>query len=409
MSVKLIVIGGGAAGMVAAISAKRNGAEVTILERNPRLGKKILATGNGRCNYTNRFLDVKNYHGKNPKFVYSPLSQFNVDETLSFFETLGIAPAVEEGGKVFPLSFQASSVLDVLRYELEELGVEILYDAFVKDIEKKKEKFSVKLKDGKKIKGDKVIISTGGNAMPSSGSDGNGYNLAKGLGHSVVEVFPGLVQLKLEEDFLKSIAGVKVIGTVTLMHKNKLLREDRGDILFTNYGISGPPILQLSRKSLELLNSGKSPILKVSIIDSMDKEELRERLNMRFSNMPKKTVEIGLIGLINKKLIPVILKEIKVDRLKNVANLSNEDIEKLASILTDWRFEIKGSKSWTDAQVTAGGIDTKEIDSSTMESKLIKGLYFAGEIIDIDGDCGGFNLQWAWSSGYIAGQNASFK
>lgn len=408
MSVKLIVIGGGAAGMVAAISAKRNGAEVTILERNPRLGKKILATGNGRCNYTNRFLDVKNYHGKNPKFVYSPLSQFNVDETLSFFETLGIAPAVEEGGKVFPLSFQASSVLDVLRYELEELGVEILYDAFVKDIEKKKEKFSVKLKDGKKIKGDKVIISTGGNAMPSSGSDGNGYNLAKGLGHSVVEVFPGLVQLKLEEDFLKSIAGVKVIGTVTLMHKNKLLREDRGDILFTNYGISGPPILQLSRKSLELLNSGKSPILKVSIIDSMDKEELRERLNMRFSNMPKKTVEIGLIGLINKKLIPVILKEIKVDRLKNVANLSNEDIEKLASILTDWRFEIKGSKSWTDAQVTAGGIDTKEIDSSTMESKLIKGLYFAGEIIDIDGDCGGFNLQWAWSSGYIAGQNASF-
>lgn len=409
MSVKLIVIGGGAAGMVAAISAKRNGAEVTILERNPRLGKKILATGNGRCNYTNRFLDVKNYHGKNPKFVYSPLSQFNVDETLSFFETLGIAPAVEEGGKVFPLSFQASSVLDVLRYELEELGVEILYDAFVKDIEKKKEKFSVKLKDGKKIKGDKVIISTGGNAMPSSGSDGNGYNLAKGLGHSVVEVFPGLVQLKLEEDFLKSIAGVKVIGTVTLMHKNKLLREDRGDILFTNYGISGPPILQLSRKSLELLNSEKSPILKVSIIDSMDKEELRERLNMRFSNMPKKTVEIGLIGLINKKLIPVILKEIKVDRLKNVANLSNEDIEKLASILTDWRFEIKGSKSWTDAQVTAGGIDTKEIDSSTMESKLIKGLYFAGEIIDIDGDCGGFNLQWAWSSGYIAGQNASFK
>ncbi|MCG4565677.1 NAD(P)/FAD-dependent oxidoreductase [Anaerosalibacter bizertensis] len=406
---KVIVIGGGAAGMVAAISAKRNGADVIILERNSRVGKKILATGNGRCNYTNKFLQLENYHGKNSKFVYSPLSQFGVEETISFFETLGIAPAVEEGGKVFPLSFQASSVLDVLRYELEDLGIRILCDAFVKDVKKKSGEFLVQLSDGRKINGDRVIIATGGKAMPSTGSDGNGYDLAKKLGHSIVEVFPGLVQLKLEENFLKSIAGVKVVGTASLIYKNKILREDKGDILFTNYGISGPPILQISRKALEFLNNGKKPILKVSIIDSMDKEELKKRLKIRFNYMPKKSAEIGLIGLINKKLIPVILRESKIDKSKKAANLSNEDIENLANILTNWRFEIKGSKSWDNAQVTAGGIDTKDIDSSTMESKLIKGLYFAGEIIDIDGDCGGFNLQWAWSSGYIAGESSAIK
>lgn len=404
---KVIVIGGGAAGMVAAISAKRNGADVIILERNSRVGKKILATGNGRCNYTNKFLQLENYHGKNSKFVYSPLSQFGVEETISFFETLGIVPAVEEGGKVFPLSFQASSVLDVLRYELEDLGVRILCDAFAKDVKKKSEKFLVQLNDGREISGDRVIIATGGKAMPSTGSDGNGYELAKKLGHSIVEVFPGLVQLKLEENFLNSIAGVKVVGMASLIYKNKILREDKGDILFTNYGISGPPILQISRKALELLNNGKKPILKVSIIDSMGKEELKKRLKIRFNYMPKKSIEIGLIGLINKKLIPVILRESKIDKLKKIANLSNEDIENLANILTNWRFEIKGSKSWDNAQVTAGGIDTRDIDSSTMESKLIKGLYFAGEIIDIDGDCGGFNLQWAWSSGYTAGESSA--
>lgn len=409
MSVKVIVVGGGAAGMISAISAKKNGAEVTILERNSRVGKKILATGNGRCNYTNKFLDAKNYHGKNFKFVYSPLSQFGVEETISFFEKLGIVPAIEDGGKVFPLSFQASSILDVLRYELDNLGIETICNAFVKDIENKGGKFLIKLEDGRRFNGDRIILATGGKAMPSTGSDGNGYNLAKKLGHNIVDIFPGLVQLKLEENFLKSINGVKVLGTAYLINKNKILREDRGDILFTDYGISGPPILQLSRKALELLNKGKEPILKISILNNIDKNELEESLKIRFVYMPKKPIEIGLIGLINKRLIPVILKETKIDRLKNIANLSNEEIEKIAHILTDWRFEIKGSKSWSNAQVTAGGVDTREIESSTMESKLVEGLYFAGELVDIDGDCGGFNLQWAWSSGYIAGQNAGIK
>ncbi len=408
MKVKnIIVVGGGAAGMMAAIVAKRQGANVVVLERNARVGKKILATGNGRCNYTNVFTDIKNYHGKNSKFAYSPLSQFGAKETIDFFERLGIAHTIEDNGKVFPLSFQASSVLDVLRYELAELGVDIVCDAYVKSIEKAKKKFLVTFEDGRTKNADAVILATGGKAMPSSGSDGNGYTLAKKFGHNIVEVFPGLVQLKLEGDFLKAIDGVKVVGTATLLHKGKVIKEDTGDILFTNYGISGPPILQLSRSALEILSRGEKPILKISIINSRKKEELFEYLKTRFSYMPKKNIDIALIGLINKRLINVILREINIDKDKKVANLSNEEIEKIADVLTDWRFQVVGSKSWADAQVTAGGVDTNEIDSKTMESKLIKGLYFAGEIVDIDGDCGGFNLQWAWSSGYVAGLNAA--
>lgn len=403
---KVLVVGGGAAGMMAAISAKINGAEVVVLERNNRVGKKILATGNGRCNYTNINLSIDNYHGKNPKFAYSCLSKFGVAETLDFFERLGITPAIEEKGKVFPLSFQSSSVLDVLRFELEDLGVELLTDVFVIGINKG-EKFELILEDGRKVYGDKVILATGGCAAPNTGSDGNGYTLAKSMGHSIVEVFPGLVQLKLEGDIFKQVDGVKFVGTAGLYVGNELIKEDRGDILFTNYGISGPPILQLSRTALEYLNNNKAIELKISIIDSKTEKELFDYLIYRFGFMAKKTIEKGLIGLINKRLIPPILKEVNIDKNKQIAYLSNEEVRRLANILTDWRFNISGSKSFKDAQVTAGGINTDEIDSSTMESKLVEGLYFAGEIVDIDGDCGGFNLQWAWSSGYIAGENAS--
>lgn len=403
---KVLVVGGGAAGMMAAISAKINGAEVVVLERNNRVGKKILATGNGRCNYTNINLSIDNYHGKNPKFAYSCLSKFGVAETLDFFERLGITPAIEEKGKVFPLSFQSSSVLDVLRFELEDLGVELLTDVFVIGINKG-EKFELILEDGRKVYGDKVILATGGCAAPNTGSDGNGYTLAKSMGHSIVEVFPGLVQLKLEGDIFKQVDGVKFVGTAGLYVGNELIKEDRGDILFTNYGISGPPILQLSRTALEYLNNNKAIELKISIIDSKTEKELFDYLIYRFGFMAKKTIEKGLIGLINKRLILPILKEVNIDKNKQISYLSNEEVRRLANILTDWRFNISGSKSFKDAQVTAGGINTDEIDSSTMESKLIEGLYFAGEIVDIDGDCGGFNLQWAWSSGYIAGENAS--
>lgn len=406
MSNKIIIIGGGASGMLAAISAKRSGADVIVLERNSRVGKKILATGNGRCNYTNINLNINNYHGNNPKFAYSALSSFDVNQTIDFFERIGITPAIEEDGKVFPLSFQSSSVLDVLRYEIENLGIELVTEAYVVSIKKKK-RFIIKTKDGRVFESDKLILATGGNAMPISGSDGNGYTLAKSFGHSIVDVFPGLVQLNLEGKIFKQVSGVKFPGVAKLYSKGKLLVEDMGDILFTNYGISGPPILQISRTALENIRNKKDLELIISIIHSKTKDELVEYLEKRFSYMPKKNLEEALIGLINKRLINPILKEINLDRNKNVGNVSKEDIYNLASILTSWSFNIVGSQGWGQAQVTAGGVSTDEVDNQTMESKLVKGLYIVGELLDIDGDCGGFNLQWAWSSGYIAGLSAS--
>ncbi|WP_129723782.1 BaiN/RdsA family NAD(P)/FAD-dependent oxidoreductase [Xylanivirga thermophila] len=404
----VIVIGGGASGMVAAISAKRQGADVTILERNPRVGKKILATGNGRCNFTNINTDINYYNGNNPKFAYSALSQFSVNNTIDFFEKLGIAHKVEDLGKVFPMSDQASSILDVLLYELNEIGIRVICNAYVKNIVKGNKGFTIELEDGSVFKGDRVIIAVGGKAMPSTGSDGNGFELASKLGHSVIDVFPALVQLKLEGSFFKQIQGVKFVGTAEILYNNRSLAKDRGDILFANYGISGPPILQISRKAGEILKNNKKAILKITIIDTISQGELRDIIIRRFKNNPKKTVEFSLVGLINKRLIPVVLKEAGITNLKcPVANISNKEIDNIVKILTDWRFEVIGTKSWPSAQVTAGGVNTKEIDPNTMESKIMEGVFFAGEIIDIDGQCGGFNLQWAWSSGFIAGQNAA--
>lgn len=408
MKEKIIVVGGGASGMIAAIVASRNGADVTLLERNDRVGKKILATGNGRCNYTNINLSTINYHGKNPKFTYSALGSFNVETTIGFFERLGITPFIEENGKVFPMSLQSSSVLDVLRLEMENLGIKIELNSYVETIKKDKV-FTIKLQDGKKIISDKVILATGGKAMPASGSDGNGYDLLKAFGHSILDTFPGLVQLKLDGNIFKNLKGVKFPGKTSLYSKDKFLLEDFGDVLFTDYGISGPPILQLSRRALEYLKNGKDIKLRISIIYSKTKEELYDYLNERFIYMEKRTIEEALIGLINKRLIPTILKEVGIKRGKSILHITKKEIMNISDILTSWEFNITGSKGWKEAQVTAGGVSTKEIDNKTMESKKIKGLYIVGELLDIDGDCGGFNLQWAWSSGYIAGLSASMK
>ena len=243
--------------------------------------------------------------------------------------------------------------------------------------------------------------------MPSSGSDGNGYDLAKKLGHTITDIYPALVQIMLEGSFFKRIDGVKIVGTAEIISKGKSIVKDRGDILFADYGVSGPPIFQLSRKAGELINERKEAYLKINIMDMMEREDLKNLINERISKGPRKPVDFNFVGLINKRLIPVILAEAGITDFKRTAgSLSAKEREKIAEILTDWRFKIRGTKSWTSAQVTAGGIDTDEIDPHTMESKLVKGLFFAGEIVDIDGQCGGFNLQWAWASGYVAGQVA---
>lgn len=405
---KVVVVGGGASGIMAAITARREGASVTILEKNPRIGKKILVTGNGRCNFTNINADLKCYYGNNPKFAESALSQFPVSRTIKFFEELGIAHKVENSGKVFPMSDQASSFLDVFLYELDELGIEVVCDANVRKIVPGKDNFRLQLDNGETYTAHRVILAAGGKAMPSSGSDGNGFELAKSLGHRITDVFPALVQIMLEGDFYKRIDGVKFVGTAEIIHNNKSIIKDCGDILFTNYGVSGPPILQISRKAGEFLLKGQEAFVKISIIDTMTKDEVLELIDKRFRTAPEKSVEFSLVGLINKRLIPVILTEAGIRDLKlPVRDLSLKEKESIAEILTDWRIKIRGTKGWTSAQVTAGGVDTRDINPSTMESKIVKGLYFSGEIMDIDGQCGGFNLQWAWSSGFVAGKNAA--
>lgn len=403
----IAIIGGGAAGMLAAIVAKRNGSKVTIVERNDRMGKKILATGNGRCNYTNISLDIENFHGENPKFAYPAISSFNQYSAIDFFEQLGIVHKILEGGKVFPMSLQSSSVLDVLRYEIEKLNIGVEYNYFASEIKKDGNNFYIFSKENKKIKCDKVIIATGGMAMPQSGSDGNGYKLVEKYGHKKTKIFQGLVQLKLDGNIFKGIKGVKVLGKVSLYSNNILMASDEGDILFTDYGISGPPILQLSRRAMDKVIKGEEVEIRVAIIGDYGKEDLREYLKNRSIYLQNKNIEDSMIGLINKKLINPILKETSIDKEKKLKDISELELDRLSEILTSWTFKVTGSQTFGQAQVTAGGIDTKDINSKTMESKLVKGIYLIGEILDIDGDCGGYNLQWAWSSAYMAASDAS--
>ncbi|MEG6520585.1 NAD(P)/FAD-dependent oxidoreductase [Desulfotomaculum sp. 1211_IL3151] len=404
---KIIVIGGGAAGLLAAIVAGRCDAHVTILERNQRVGKKILATGNGRCNLTNMEMDIGHFHGSSPKFAITALQQFNNYQAIEFFEQLGISHKVEERGKVYPFSNQASSVLDVLRHELERLEVETIVEAEVKEIKKNKNGFDVTIKNGDNFFAHKVILATGGKAAPNLGSTGSGYQLAEKLGHRLVEPYPALVQLKLAESFLKQIKGIKIDGEAAIIVHKRPMAQAQGEILFTEYGISGPPIFDLSRTAAQWLHKNKQVWLKVSIITHLSREELAQYILKRFQDNPTKNLVFSFVGFINKQLIPVLLKQAGIrDINKKVAEVTSAEREKILDILQDWQFEVIGTNTWTAAQVTAGGVDVRDINPQTMESKIVPGLYFAGEIMDIDGDCGGYNLQWAWSSGYAAGRNA---
>ncbi len=399
---QILIVGGGASGMIAAIVASRNGSEVTILERNNRIGKKILVTGNGRCNYTNVYANGNDYN--NPSFVEYGLSIFNPQKTMSFFSELGIVPKVEQEGKAYPLSEQASSIIDVLLYEINRLKINVVTEAFVTNIIYTGNGFDIYLEDGRVYSTDKVVISTGGNAMPKTGSDGAGYELAKQLGHDITNVFPALVKLKLDSPYLKHLEGIKMPAIVELLHNNEVVEKEEGDVLFGNYGISGPTILQLSRTAMRLFQKNQKVYIKLILVSSLTKEEVVNR----FKNSANKPVDFSLIGLINKRYISAILKEAGVEKQNTlVKDVPKVNVNKLIDLLFDWRFEVKGSKSFHDAQVTAGGVSTDQIDNKTMESKSIKGLYFTGEVMDIDGRCGGYNLQWAWSSGYLAGESAS--
>lgn len=399
---KIAVIGGGAAGLTAAISAARCGADVTIYERCDRAAKKILATGNGRCNMTNINADVSRYHGKSPKFIMGAMNRFWVSETLDFFRELGLISKTEESGKVYPYSLQAAAVSDVLRFEAERLGVKTLCEFEAESISPSGGGYTIAFSNGKKIYADRVIIAAGGKASPKLGSDGSGYRLAKKLGHTVTNLFPALVQIKTDNTYTKSLQGMKIFASASLYEKNKLKKSSLGEVLFTEYGLSGPPIFDLSR----LASTSENSRITLDIMPEYSKEQVCRMLAERKNNY--KTLENYFIGMLPKKLGQVLLKACGIAPLSKLCStLTEKDIAQLAEKIKAWAFEVRGTTGWNNAQVTAGGVNVSEVNPATMQSKIKNGIFFAGEILDIDGDCGGFNLQWAWSSGFIAGKSAA--
>lgn len=397
---RIAVIGGGASGIMAAIRASQCGAAVTVYERMDRIGKKILATGNGRCNLTNRGVDVTYYHGSNPKFVISALSRFSVDDTLDFFAQIGLLTRTEDRGKVYPYCGQASAVLDVLRAEMARLGIKIVPKFEAAQIQKQDGGFLLKSYDGRNEYADRVILAAGGRASPSLGSNGSGYDIAVKLGHTVTSVSPVLVQIKTDTPFIKGLKGLKVNGKLTIEQNGKIIGQDSGEILFADYGISGPPVFQLSRYA----QSGAIAV--IDIMPEYQQEEIAEMLSAR--RRLNVSLEDYFTGMLMKRLGQTLLKVCGITPLSRASSsLSDRDVSLLAATIKAWRLPITGTLSWNNAQVTSGGVLTKEISPSTMESKCVPGLYITGELLDIDGDCGGYNLQWAWSSGYVAGEAAA--
>lgn len=398
------VIGGGPSGMLLSIVVKkyRPNFTVRLFERNERVGKKLLATGNGRCNYTNVSLKKENFHSENENFPMKIIDRFGYEDTIEFLKTLGIYPTVEKNGKVFPLSLQGSSVLDFLRFGMEKFGVEVVLEEKITYLKKNENSFILKGKNS--YTSDIVVIATGGMAMPVSGSDGIGYRLGKELGHNVVDFGPTIVQLESDFKRIKELKGVRIDSNAKLYVNDQFIDEKFGDILFTDYGLSGPAILDLSRKSIEGLNNGKKVEIRVNLL-GVTKEEIYKIISERVRNLEGIDFDKFFIGIVNKKLIKSI-KDALLLQYGHKDTIINDDnfIKNLTNLLSDFKMNISGYKGFGNAQSTTGGIDTKEVNDN-LESTIVNGLYFIGEVLDVDGDCGGYNLQWAWSSAYIAALN----
>lgn len=403
---KVIIIGGGASGMMAAISAARHGADVILIEHMDRIGKKILSTGNGKCNFTNRAQGLRYYRGENPAFVLPVLGQFGFEETVAFFKELGIFPK-ERNGYFYPASEQASAVLDVLRLELKRLDVHILTESTIKSVKKIKKGFQITTNQDTFF-ADACIFSCGGKAFPKSGSDGSAFPYIEKLGHTFIDVVPALVQMKAKQSFFKSIAGIRSDISIKLYIEKDFVCEDRGEVQLTEYGISGIPSFQVSRYASKALKEKKMVSAVLDFVPYLTGGELYQELCVRFSKSSSKTCEEALIGLFQKKLIPLFLKENQIPLHHPAKQISEKKLQSFSKYLKNVRIDIIDTKGFDAAQVSAGGVNTAELDPDTLESKIVQGLYFAGEVIDIDGMCGGYNLQWAWSSGYVSGMHAAY-
>ena len=404
MKTEIAVIGGGASGLMAAITAKKSGKEVIILERKDRILKKVLITGNGRCNITNVNADISNYFGKNISSVENILNKFTPQDTMDFFNELGIVCNEENRGKVYPLSGQASSVVDALRFEAEKLGIKIETEFYVRKIEKDGFKFKIYSEDRKKIEAGRVILAAGGQSYPELGSNGSGFELAKELGHSVTKLSPSIVQLKTEKNQVKGLQGIKTDVAVTAYGDNKKICTYDGELLFTDYGISGNVVFNISF----VMPLYKNVEFEIDFMEKFDYNELYEMLKERKRILSHLTMENYFNGMINKKLGQFLSKVSGIEKLsKPVKDLSDSEIRKLCTVLKKYRIKILDTTGFKNAQVTAGGVSLDEVNTETLESKIVKGLYFSGEVLDVYGECGGFNLQWAWASGHIAGENSA--
>ncbi len=403
MTTEIAVIGGGASGLIAAITARKAGKKVTILERKERILKKVLVTGNGRCNLTNARASISNYFGKNILLIENILNNFTPRNVMDFFYELGVICNEEERGKLYPLSGQASSVVDALRFEAEKLGIKIETEFYVRKIEKDGFKFKIFSEDKRKIEANRVILSTGGQSYPELGSNGSGFQLAKDFGHSITKLSPAIVQLKTEKYQVKGLQGIKADTSVTAYGDNKKICTYNGELLFTDYGISGNVVFNISF----VMPLYKNVEFEIDFMKKFDYNELYELLRKRKKIMAHLTMENYFNGMINKKLGQFLSKMSGIEKLsKPVKNLNDNEIRKLCTSLKKYRINILETTGFKNAQVTAGGISLDEVNTDTLESKIIKGLYFSGEVLDVYGECGGFNLQWAWASGYIAGKNA---
>lgn len=408
---KIIIVGGGAAGLMAAYSAASHGAEVTLLEKMPSVGRKLLITGKGRCNITNiaelpEF--IKNIPG-NGAFLYSSLHAFDNRNVIEFFNKFGVATKIERGGRVFPVSDKARDIVAAFIKALQHVNVRLITgQAAAAVLVEDGYAVGVNTNQAAKFYGNSVIIATGGASYPGTGSSGDGYEMAKQLGHHVVPLRPSLVPLEVEEEWIQELQGLSLKNvTAALFCDEHKIAEEFGEMLFTHYGLSGPIILSLSKLAAEFLAKNKRVFVKINLKPALSQEELDKRLQRDFAKYSRKRTKNALFDLLPLKLIDVVIDLSYIDPDKPVHQIAKSERNRLLEVLTQLTFSISRPRPIAEAIVSAGGVSVKEITPKTMESKLVKELYFAGEVIDIDGYTGGYNLQAAFSTGYVAGRSAA--